>query len=68
MPSWIERLAWEMTCPTCDAMPTEPCRSLYDRSEREFNHPSRNQLYHVEQERRRSQERSRAGAERAPEA
>ena len=58
MPSWIEELAWAVTCPTCGAEPTEPCRSLYDRpGTLEFNHPARNRRFHLEQQVRRARER-----------
>jgi hypothetical protein len=60
VPSWIEELAWVVTCPTCAALPTEPCRSLRDRvGPLEFNHPSRNRLFHLQQEMRRAAHRGR---------
>jgi hypothetical protein len=55
MPSWIEKLGWSVRCPTCAALPTEPCRSLYHRAATlEFNHPARNRLFHLEQQQRRA--------------
>lgn len=58
MPSWIEELAWAVRCPTCQAASEEPCRSVYDhRAPLEFNHPSRNRLFHVQQEVRRAASR-----------
>jgi len=58
MPSWIEKMAWGVPCPTCLAEPDEPCRSLLDPSaELDFNHPTRNRRFHLEQQRRRARER-----------
>lgn len=58
VPSWIEKMAWGVPCPTCRAMPDEPCRSLLDpAAELEFNHPTRNRRFHLEQQRRRARER-----------
>lgn len=60
MPSWIEELAWAVSCPTCGANPAEPCRSLHHRpGTLEFNHPSRNRRFHLDQQGRRAAARRR---------
>jgi len=58
MPTWIEKLAWQVGCPTCEAHPGDPCRSVYEPTKSlEFNHPTRNRRFHLEQQRRRAHER-----------
>lgn len=58
MPTWIEKMAWQVACPTCEAEPGNPCRSVYEPANLlEFNHPARNRRFHLEQQRRRARER-----------
>jgi hypothetical protein len=62
-PSWIEQMAWAVTCPTCRAPVDHPCVGIQDcATVLEFNHATRNQVFH----RRRQQQRAvQAARERA---